>query len=71
MAMPGHGTGQSVERERLASNTYFTAMVLAVYDNILGPTMLKVWGGKPTDCQDEAAPPTGNYNYDIYSKDSN
>ncbi len=37
---------QPIERERLDYASYFTSMVLAVYDNILGPTILKVWVAK-------------------------
>ena len=39
---------QAIEREQLDYTSYFTSMVLAVYDNILGPSILKVWVGKPS-----------------------
>ena len=42
-------TDQPIERERLDYASYFTSMVLAVYDNILGPTVLKVWVAKQPD----------------------
>ena len=33
-------------RERLNGNCYFSSMVLAAYDNILGPSIIKVWSNK-------------------------
>ena len=39
-------TDQVIEKERLDYPSYFTSMALSVYDNILGPTILKVWVGK-------------------------
>ena len=46
MAVAGYQTEDSIPRERLQYTTYFTSMVLSVYDNILGPTILKIWLGK-------------------------
>lgn len=33
-------------RERLNGHSYFSSMVLAAYDNILGPSIVKVWSNK-------------------------
>ena len=45
------GDEHGIPREKLECNSYFSSMVLAVYDNILGPTILKIWTGRPTNSQ--------------------
>ena len=39
----GFQNEDSVPKEYLPFHTYFNSMVLCVYDNILGPTIIKVW----------------------------
>jgi hypothetical protein len=42
----GIGGFHTPDKARLPCSTYFTTMVLCVYDNILGPTILRQWVGK-------------------------
>lgn len=52
------GDEHGIPREKLECNSYFSSMVLAVYDNILGPTILKIWTGRPINSQGDYAEPS-------------
>ena len=49
--MQSLASDDKLPRERLSYPTYFTSMVLCMYDNILGPTVLKIWVGKESSLE--------------------
>ena len=49
--MQSLASDDKLPRERLPYATYFTSMVLCMYDNILGPTVLKIWVGKESSLE--------------------
>ena len=48
--------------ERLNGNCYFSSMVLAAYDNILGPSIVKVWSNKLVNPESSTRYPSELFN---------